>query len=558
MPKTLLLADDSVTIQKVVGISFASEDVTLIAVDNGDDAIERAREERPDAILADVVMPGRNGYEVCEAIKQDPALAHIPVLLLTGTFETFDAERAGAVGAAGHIAKPFEAQALVERVKELFASAPPPAPAAPTPAPVVEPVTEPPPAAAPQAPAPPAQSDANADSFDFFDDELDVAQPAAAGAASAGDEIDLAGDSAFDFGEEDLAFDAPADRGGVSQPAIDPVPHGSPEPAAESEAASGPFDDGMPMELDTDFSDAMSIDGQLEPGDGGPIGTAPDEDSLAPLDTMTGSEEPFDFAFEASGESTDPVRGDVSDDMLRVDADDLAQATVLDPKGASGYDVSSSDLGALDPGPEATVIAGMDDPDELQAADLVDDDRPPREPHAPGLQPNLAETVISTDFAQEPAEPVALDPVSMDPIDDEPMDAGEPMDAVPFDPEPAETVLAPPPLEPEPAFEIAEPAAGAAPAPPVARPEAAPVRDVAEPMARAEAVLERIEPQLREQLHDTLEKIAWESFGNLTDAIVRQSVEKVEAIAWEVIPQLAESLIREEIRKLKGEPSDDS
>jgi len=53
MPKTLLLADDSVTIQKVVGISFASEDVTLIAVDNGIDAIARAREERPDAILAD-------------------------------------------------------------------------------------------------------------------------------------------------------------------------------------------------------------------------------------------------------------------------------------------------------------------------------------------------------------------------------------------------------------------------------------------------------------------------------------------------------------------------
>ena len=112
MAKTLLLADDSVTIQKVVGISFASEDVDLVTVDNGDDAVSRAKEIRPDAILADVVMPGMNGYEVCEAIKADPALAHVPVLLLTGTFEAFDEERAQRCGAAGHVAKPFEAQVL--------------------------------------------------------------------------------------------------------------------------------------------------------------------------------------------------------------------------------------------------------------------------------------------------------------------------------------------------------------------------------------------------------------------------------------------------------------
>ena len=133
MAKTLLLADDSVTIQKVVGISFASEDVTLITVDNGDDAISRARELRPDAILADVVMPGKNGYEVCEAIKGDPELAQIPVLLLTGTFEAFDESRAREVGSAGHIAKPFEAQALIEEVRRLIdataaSATPPPAP----------------------------------------------------------------------------------------------------------------------------------------------------------------------------------------------------------------------------------------------------------------------------------------------------------------------------------------------------------------------------------------------------------------------------------------------
>jgi CheY-like chemotaxis protein len=120
MSKTLLLADDSVVIQKLVGLSFANEDVEIVTTDNGDDAVLKAREIVPDVVLADVVMPGKSGYEVCEAIKQDPALAHIPVLLLTGTFEAFDEARAAAAGADGQITKPFEAQSLVERVSEVM------------------------------------------------------------------------------------------------------------------------------------------------------------------------------------------------------------------------------------------------------------------------------------------------------------------------------------------------------------------------------------------------------------------------------------------------------
>jgi CheY-like chemotaxis protein len=131
MPKTLLLADDSVTIQKVVGISFANEDVRIVTVDNGDDAVKKAKEIRPDIVLADVVMPGKSGYEVCAALKGDAALAHIPVLLLTGTFETFDEDKAARVGADGHITKPFEAQALVELVNARLQSAAPAKPVAP-------------------------------------------------------------------------------------------------------------------------------------------------------------------------------------------------------------------------------------------------------------------------------------------------------------------------------------------------------------------------------------------------------------------------------------------
>src|SRR6266545_4067021 len=86
-------------------------------------------------LLADVVMPRKNGYEVCEAVKGDPGLRHIPVLLLAGTFEAFDESRARQARADGHIAKPFESQALINKVKELTggkaaASAGAPAPSA--------------------------------------------------------------------------------------------------------------------------------------------------------------------------------------------------------------------------------------------------------------------------------------------------------------------------------------------------------------------------------------------------------------------------------------------
>jgi len=120
MSKTLLLADDSVTIQKVVGITFASEDVELITVDNGDDALSRAREIKPDLVLADISMPGLDGYELCAAIKAEPDLADTPVILLTGTFETFDERRTSEAGAEAHISKPFEAQALVDLVHSLL------------------------------------------------------------------------------------------------------------------------------------------------------------------------------------------------------------------------------------------------------------------------------------------------------------------------------------------------------------------------------------------------------------------------------------------------------
>jgi len=169
----ILLADDSITIQKVIGIIFGGEEYSLTVVDNGKAAIDRARDVTPDVLLIDALMPDISGYEVCEAIRATPALSQKPILLLTGSFEPFDEPRARNCGADDVLAKPFESQQIITKVKELYtlgisrasaASQPEPQPAAPsampsaTAAPSVSvddiwgaftPAAEPPPAPAP-------------------------------------------------------------------------------------------------------------------------------------------------------------------------------------------------------------------------------------------------------------------------------------------------------------------------------------------------------------------------------------------------------------------------
>ncbi|MEP6769315.1 MAG: response regulator [Acidobacteriota bacterium] len=120
MAKKILLADDSLTIQKVVELTFSDSDYELICVSNGQRALDRVREDRPDLILADAVMPEKNGYEVCEAIKGDPATTRIPVVLLSGTFEPFDRERAERIGADAIVSKPFDSHQLLAQVDALL------------------------------------------------------------------------------------------------------------------------------------------------------------------------------------------------------------------------------------------------------------------------------------------------------------------------------------------------------------------------------------------------------------------------------------------------------
>lgn len=120
MAQRILVADDSITIQKVIGLTFANENYELEMADNGDEALEKALARRPDLVIADTNMPGLSGYDLCARLRSEPGLAGVPLILLAGTYEVFDDARAREVGANDHLTKPFESQALVEKVRSLL------------------------------------------------------------------------------------------------------------------------------------------------------------------------------------------------------------------------------------------------------------------------------------------------------------------------------------------------------------------------------------------------------------------------------------------------------
>ena len=111
MSRTVLLADDSVTIQKVVELTFLEHDLDVVAVGSGDDALARLQKLDPALVIADVHMPGADGFEVCREVKKRDS--KIPVLLLVGTFEPFDPDQVEACGAQGFLKKPFDSQELL-------------------------------------------------------------------------------------------------------------------------------------------------------------------------------------------------------------------------------------------------------------------------------------------------------------------------------------------------------------------------------------------------------------------------------------------------------------
>ncbi|HVF44043.1 MAG TPA: response regulator, partial [Pyrinomonadaceae bacterium] len=125
--RKLLLADDSPTVRKVVEMFFEEEGYEVVTVGGGEEALRELDSERPpDVLLADAVMPGPDGYMLCERVKRDARLAGVPVVLLVGTFEPFNEAEARRVGADTVLTRPFQSiRDLVSRVGSLLGGAKP-------------------------------------------------------------------------------------------------------------------------------------------------------------------------------------------------------------------------------------------------------------------------------------------------------------------------------------------------------------------------------------------------------------------------------------------------
>src|SRR5262245_29959620 len=305
MGKKILLADDSITIQKVIELTFSDEDFDVVTVGNGRLAIEKVQDVRPDVVLCDIIMPEKDGYEVCDFVKKNPALSHIPVLLLTGAFEPFDQDRAGRVGCDGFLAKPFEPQALIAKVKDLLrhaesrqpaaaapavAAAPPPAPAAPepspsatvwaAPSPVVSPVWEPPqtrPAWTPPAAPPPPPPVQEAGVHFIPEDPFTEESPGFGTAAASGDTMRVPS-----FPEE--TFD--------SAPEVEPEPYSLDAPAAPEEEL-------LPMTPDEEQSLAPEPMTWESPAAAAPAAPEPAAPAATPSERDLFLEEVFDEAAAA-------------------------------------------------------------------------------------------------------------------------------------------------------------------------------------------------------------------------------------------------------------------
>ena len=194
MAHKLLLADDSAAIRRVIELTFAEEDVDVVAVVDGAQAIEAIAREAPDIVLADAGLPGTDGYDVASFIRNEAALARIPVVLLTGAFEPLDESRAASCGCRAVLVKPFAPRQVIDTVRELLG-----------------------PAAGSGAPATPSAS-APVESEVVERDEI-------AGAAAESASV-----------ERDEVAAAPGD---VAEPAGEPAPAAVPDSAAQATGSGG-------------------------------------------------------------------------------------------------------------------------------------------------------------------------------------------------------------------------------------------------------------------------------------------------------------------------------
>lgn len=116
----ILIADDEPYIRELLLTTLSETDYEFLTAKDGEEVLKIAREEKPDLILLDIMMPQMNGYDVCEKIKSSPETKSIKVIMLTALGENTDKKKGFMVGADDYFSKPFSPSALVDKIKDIF------------------------------------------------------------------------------------------------------------------------------------------------------------------------------------------------------------------------------------------------------------------------------------------------------------------------------------------------------------------------------------------------------------------------------------------------------
>jgi CheY-like chemotaxis protein len=539
MSKKILLADDSITIQKVIELTFSDEDFEVVTVGNGRLALEKLPEVQPDVVLCDIIMPERDGYEVCQQIKQSASFSHVPVLLLTGAFEPFDQERAAQVGSDGFLAKPFEPETLIAKVKDLLSRAPAPTaevsaatatPAAapgPPPVPPRPPAPEPPPPASfePAAPAPepppPASFEPAAPAPEppppaSFEPAAPVPEPPPSPAFEpeppGGPEPPEAGPSTEAFEEAPVASDEP----GLGPSFIPEEPYETFEEATFESAAPG---SGEPEPLaPVTPEESATLSGTPPAGEGSAADSASTVMfNAAELPWQGGEPGPP----PASGDTAPQPRVDVQGEPTLTPEPLTSPALVDEEVLEADLDLQGSDTGrpgapspsGEPPAPEGppTLKTAVPSPLRGEGGRGLGD--------SPGGPPGVAqpEPETSPPFHLEVPPAARAEPETIPPVQEEAPGANAGVEAEQTLPGARRAEV----VESFADMETADETGEAAPLP------ASEAASVAVPV-------------------DMVEKIAQRVVAQVSEKVVRE-------IVWEIVPDLAEALIKQEIDRLKAE-----
>ena len=554
--RKLLLADDSLTIQKVVSLTFGDEAMEVTTVGGGAEALEKLGESLPDIVLADVFMPEPNGYALCERIKTDERTRHIPVVLLVGTFEPFNEAEARRVGADEVLTKPFQSiRDLVNKVGGLLGGQ------TDEKTPNAErheeeatrdlsPFADAARAADPAAETTPTHASAPADVFADFDmdDATIQTTPAAAfdaeHAAHAPDFSEINLEEQFsDRGETDEAFvldedDAPAilDEDDAAAPEIRAAA-ASASAAASSHANSHAASPAAESAFDAHSARAAEADDALlELGDIAPSRAATNEADDFILD-IGDDDDPFDFAADSPAHDATAEA-----DMLFAEH---APATEAPEAFAPPEALAMPELFSETRTPEETEMSASPtaafakaEPPDAVAASMVahaGDVALPGELPEELDAPEISETP-SLLFANEPPATEARRPESFPEQEEDsraqhtPAWDGDPVaasalahagDVVPF--------------EASGAYQSAEPVGTGASWTGVAPDAGTPVASPESSRAASTAAASSLSPEMMDEL--------------VRRVVAQMSEQVVREIAWEVVPDLAERLIRQRLRE---------